>query len=233
MEDACGQKHINHVVQSLNSHCRLTTKPKFSAPTSAQFGLAADEKVAYELWAFVYPKGMATAYSWDCGRRRCWHCGVSRRHCRLPCGSRRAQLGDDLTCLCGQPERPDAGGRAGQSYAYLVDEPVCLRGASLNECFENNISFFGAKSVSVRVAVSVFRMSSIRLRGVGQSGRIRSSSAKTSFPRADTLRPGSRRSSSLKKYAPGSVAAPLDEMEAEERGTSAVSKLRNRARRLL
>ena len=61
MEDACGQKHINHVVPSSNSHCRLTTKPKFSAPTPAQFGLAPDEKVAFERLAFAYAKGMATA----------------------------------------------------------------------------------------------------------------------------------------------------------------------------
>jgi len=39
MEDACGQKHINHVVPSSDSHCRLTTKPKFSAPNNQAVAL--------------------------------------------------------------------------------------------------------------------------------------------------------------------------------------------------
>jgi hypothetical protein len=49
MEDACGQKRINRVVPSSDSHCRLTTKPKFSAPNNQAIALI----LAFASWVGV------------------------------------------------------------------------------------------------------------------------------------------------------------------------------------
>ena len=80
---------------------------------------------------------------------------------------------------------------------------VCLWAASLLGGFEKKISFFGVKGVSAPVALSVF--SATEARPLQQA-------------LADTLRPGSSRSSSRKKSAPGFGRCAADEMEVEARG---------------
>jgi hypothetical protein len=88
-----------------------------------------------------------------------------------------------------------------------------------SECFENKIYFFlGVKGVSVPVTVSVFPD---ELYPAPRSWAERAYPKLihyTSFPRADTLRPGCSRSSSRTKYAPGSGRCAADKMEVEARG---------------
>ena len=56
----------------------------------------------------------------------------------------------------GQSEGADTGRCPRQRHAHLVDEHLCFRRAALLGVFENKISFFGVKGVSIPAAVSVF-----------------------------------------------------------------------------
>jgi hypothetical protein len=94
-----------------------------------------------------------------------------------------------------------------------LTQHVCLCAASLLGGFEKEISFFGVKGVSASVGLSVF--SATEARPLQQA-------------LANTLRPGSSRSSSQKKSAPGSVDA-LTKWKWRPVGIICDFKLRNRA----
>jgi pimeloyl-ACP methyl ester carboxylesterase len=61
--------------------------------------LSADEKLAYEQLVLEYAKGIGYGYHGVAPAGHLWDCRFPRRHCRLFPRSRRAQLGDDLTCV--------------------------------------------------------------------------------------------------------------------------------------
>ena len=70
--------------------------------------------------------------------------------------------------------------------------------------WENKLGFFDVKGVSIPVAVSIFPgRDRMRLRAVGLSGPIPTSSTTTSSTRAGTSRHGSSRSCCPKRSAPG------------------------------
>jgi pimeloyl-ACP methyl ester carboxylesterase len=127
------------------------------AGVPAQSGLSADEKLAYERLALVYTKGIG--YGYQMGLRPQALYGIADS----PVGIAGYFLDHDAASLAlisrvfdGQPEgltRDDVLDNV--SLTWLTD--TFVSGARLYwECFENKVSFFGVKGVSVPVAVSVF-----------------------------------------------------------------------------
>jgi pimeloyl-ACP methyl ester carboxylesterase len=123
----------------------------------APFGLSADEKVAYERLAFVYAKGIG--YGYQMGLRPQALYGIADS----PVGIAGYFLDHDERSLALIARAFD-----GQSEGLTRDDVLdnvtltwltntFVSGARLYwECFENKISFFGVKGVSIPVAVSVF-----------------------------------------------------------------------------
>jgi pimeloyl-ACP methyl ester carboxylesterase len=125
------------------------------APTPS--GLSDDEKLAYERLAFVYAKGIG--YGYQMGLRPQTLYGIADS----PVGIAGYFLDHDARSLAmisrafdGQPEgltRDDVLDNV--TLTWLTN--TFISGARLYwECLENKISFFGAKGVSIPVAVSVF-----------------------------------------------------------------------------
>ena len=119
--------------------------------------LSADEKLAYERVAFVYAKGIG--YGYQMGLRPQALYGIAD----FPVGIAGYFLDHDARSLAmisrafdGQPEgltRDDVLDNV--TLIWLTN--TFISGARLYwECFENKISFFGVKGVSIPVAVSVF-----------------------------------------------------------------------------
>ena len=71
--------------------------------------------------------------------------------------------------------------------------------------WENKYPFFDSSTSRFRPPSAFFRTSSMKLHGAGPIGRIANSSTSTSSQRADTLQPGSSRSSFQKKFARASA----------------------------
>jgi len=124
---------------------------------SAPSGLSADEKLAYEQLAFVYAKGIG--YGYQMGLRPQALYGIADS----PVGIAGYFLDHDARSLAmisrvfdGQPE--------GLSRDDVLDNVTLtwltntfVSGARLYwECFENKVSFFGVKGVSIPAALSVF-----------------------------------------------------------------------------
>ena len=127
------------------------------AGVPAPSGLSADEKFAYERLAFVYAKGVG--YGYQMGLRPQALYGIADS----PVGIAGYLLDHDAASLAlisrafdGQPEgltRDDVLDNV--TLTWLTN--TFVSGARLYwECFENRISFFGVKGVSVPAAVSVF-----------------------------------------------------------------------------
>jgi pimeloyl-ACP methyl ester carboxylesterase len=127
------------------------------AGAPAPSGLSADEKIAYEHLAFVYAKGIG--YGYQMGLRPQALYGIADS----PVGIAGYFLDHDARSLAmiarvfdGQPEgltRDDVLDNI--TLTWLTN--TFVSGARLYwECFENKISFFGVKGVSVPAAVSVF-----------------------------------------------------------------------------
>ena len=123
----------------------------------APSGLSADERLAYECLAFVYAKGIG--YGYQMGLRPQALYGVANS----PVGIAGYFLDHDARSLAlisrafdGQPEglTPDDV-LDNVTLTWLTN--TFVSGARLYwECFENKVSFFGVKGVSVPAAVSVF-----------------------------------------------------------------------------
>ena len=168
----------------------------------APSGLSADEKLAYEQLAFVYAKGIG--YGYQMGLRPQALYGIADS----PVGIAGYFLDHDARSLAmisrafdGQPEgltRDDVLDNV--TLTWLTN--TFISGARLYwECFENKISFFGVKGVSIPVAVSVFP---------DELYPAPRSWAERAYPklihynkleRAGTLRPGNSRSSLSKSFA--------------------------------
>ena len=123
----------------------------------APSGFSADEKLAYERLAFVYTKGIG--YGYQMGLRPQALYGIADS----PVGIAGYYLDHDARSLAmisnafdGQPEgltRDDVLDNV--TLTWLTN--TFVSGARLYwECFENKVSFFGVKGVSIPVAVSVF-----------------------------------------------------------------------------
>jgi pimeloyl-ACP methyl ester carboxylesterase len=123
----------------------------------APSGLSADEKSAYERLAFVYTKGIG--YGFQMGLRPQALYGIADS----PVGIAGYFLDHDARSLA-MISRVFDGQAEGLTRDDVLDNITLtwltntfVSGARLYwECFENKISFFGVKGVSVPVAVSVF-----------------------------------------------------------------------------
>ena len=127
------------------------------AGVPAPSGLSADEKFAYERLAFVYAKGVG--YGYQMGLRPQALYGIADS----PVGIAGYLLDHDAASLA-LISRAFDGQSEGLTRDDVLDNVTLtwltstfVSGARLYwECFENRISFFGVKGVSVPAAVSVF-----------------------------------------------------------------------------
>jgi pimeloyl-ACP methyl ester carboxylesterase len=127
------------------------------AGVPAPSGLSADEKLAYERLAFVYAKGVG--YGYQMGLRPQALYGIADS----PVGIAGYLLDHDAASLA-LISRAFDGQSEGLTRDDVLDNVTLtwltntfVSGARLYwECFENKISFFGVKGVSIPAAVSVF-----------------------------------------------------------------------------